>query len=143
MHLRSATAADQPTITRIIRDANINPMSLDWRRFIIAEDDGKVVGTGQIKPHGDGSRELASIAVVPERRGQNIGSEIIRALQAKESGLLYLTCRAQLETYYARFGFRRIAREEMPPYFRRIIRLANIFTAISRDGPRIIVMRRD
>lgn len=149
MNIRPATASDQPTITQIIRDAGINRMSLDWRRFIVAEDNGapstspRIIGIGQIKPHGDGSRELASIAVIPSRRGQRVGSAMIRALLAKETGVLYLTCRAQLETYYTRFGFRRIARAEMPSYFRRIIRVANIFTLLTRGGIRIIVMKRD
>ena len=148
MNIRPAIATDQKTIEHIIHDAGINPMSLDWRRFVIAEDSGdpepsrRIVGIGQIKPHGDGSRELASIAVIPSRRGQGIGSEIIRALLAQEQGALYLTCREQLESYYARFGFRRVPRDEMPPYFRRIIRVVNIFAPIMR-GVRIIVMKRD
>lgn len=142
MNIRPATATDQKTIQHIIHDAGINPMSLDWHRFVIAEDDGAVVGIGQIKPHGDGSRELASIAVIPERQSQGIGGEIIRTLIEQERGPLYLTCRGQLETYYTRFGFRRVPRDEMTPYFRRIIRVVNIFTPIMR-GVHIIVMRRD
>ncbi len=148
-HIRPATASDQKIIEHIIHAANINRLSLDWRRFIVAEDNGapssslRIIGIGQIKPHGDGSRELASLAVIPSRQGQGIGSAIIRALMAKETGVLYLTCRAQLETYYTRFGFHRIARAEMPPYFRRIIRLANIFTLLTRGGIRVIVMKRD
>ncbi len=149
MHIRPATATDQPIITQIIRDAGINRMSLDWRRFVVAEDNGapstllRIIGIGQIKPHGDGSRELASIAVIPSRRGHGVGSAIIRALLTKETGVLYLTCRAQLETYYTRFGFRQIAREGMSPHFRRIIHVANIFTLLTRGGIRIIVMKRD
>ncbi len=133
----------------MIHDAGINPMSLDWQRFIVAEDSGalstslRIIGIGQIKVHGDGSRELASLAVIPAQRGQGIGGEIIRELLAKETGMLYLTCRAQLETYYVRFGFCRVGRDEMSPYFRRIIRVANIFTLLTRSGIRIIVMKRD
>ena len=142
IHLRPAIASDQPTITRMIHDAGINPMSLDWPRFVIAEDNSETVGIAQIKVHGDGSRELASLAVIPSRQGQGIGSEIVRTLLAKETGELYLTCRAQLETYYARFGFRRIEREEMTPYFRRLMRLAKVFLTLAHaEGP--IVMKRD
>jgi N-acetylglutamate synthase-like GNAT family acetyltransferase len=141
MHLRPAIASDQPTITRMIHDAGINPMSLEWPRFVVAEDNDETVGIAQIKVHGDGSRELASLAVIPSRQRQGIGSEIIRALLAKETGVLYLTCRAQLETYYARFGFRRIGTDEMTPYFRRLMRLAGIFMTLARgEGP--IVMKR-
>jgi N-acetylglutamate synthase-like GNAT family acetyltransferase len=138
MRLRSATQADQPTIIRIVRDAQINPLDLDWRRFVVAEDDGRVVGVGQTKSHSDGSRELASIAVIPERRGQGIGGEIIRHLLAKENGDVYLTCRSQLEAYYTRFGFRRIERDAMTPYFRRITRVAGLLM----PHVRIIVMTK-
>jgi N-acetylglutamate synthase-like GNAT family acetyltransferase len=96
---------------------------------------------GQVKSHDDGSRELASIAVIPECQRQGIASEIIRALLANEQGDLYLVCRDELESFYARFGFYRIDAKEMPPYFRTIIRVVNIFTRMA--GRRGIVMKRD
>jgi N-acetylglutamate synthase-like GNAT family acetyltransferase len=155
IHISPATQSDQKTIERIIRDANINPMSLDWRRFLVAEEvgdpepcpeqsrrgSGRIVGVGQIKPHDDGSRELASIAVIPERQRQGIASEIIRALLANESGDLYLICRDELESFYVRFGFRKVGQTEMTPYFRKIIRVVNIFARVA--GRRGIVMKRD
>ncbi len=143
MNLRPATQLDQPPITRIIREANINPMSLDWHRFLVAEEDGAIIGVGQIKSHGDGSRELASIAVVPSHQGRGIARQIIEALIAQEPGTLYLTCRNQLEPFYTRFGFRKIERDEMPPYFSRLIRLANVFMPLMKHGVRIIVMKRN
>ena len=67
-----------------------------------------MVGMGQVKSHGDGSRELASIAVLPKRQGQHIGTAVINALLAREAGVvLHLSCRRELEGYYERFGFRR------------------------------------
>lgn len=141
MNLRPTTQADEKIINRIVRAVGINPMSLDWRRFLVAEDDGQVVGIGQIKPHGDGSRELASIAVIPEHRGQGIASAIIRALLEKERGEIYLLCRNELESFYARFGFRKIGRDEMPPYFRRITRVLDFLARWT--GRRGIVMKRN
>ena len=140
IQIRSAIQADQKTIARIIRDAGINPMSLDWHRFVIAEDVGAVVGIGQVKQHSDGSRELASIAVIPKRQRQGIASEIIRALLANERGDLYLVCRDELESFYARFGFRKIGQREMSPYFRRLMRVMNVIArVVGRHG---IVMKR-
>lgn len=139
--LRPAIEQDQKTITRLIHAAGINPMSLDWRRFLIAEDNGTIVGIGQVKPHHDGSRELASIAVIPSRQKQGIGGAIIHALLARENGNVYLTCRAPLESFYARFGFRIIDRAEMPPYFRRIHRIGNFFARLA--GTQMLVMKRD
>ena len=138
--IRDATEADQPTISRLIREANINRMSLRWPNFVVAEDAGAIVGVGQVKQHADGSRELASIAVVPARQGQGIGSAIIKTLLAREPGVvLYLTCRSQLEHYYERFGFRTLLAAEYPPYFRRMIPIVNTVARVFRM--RILVMR--
>ena len=51
--LRPAAAADQPRIVAIIREADINPMDLKWKNFVLAVDDamGEIVGMGQIKIH--------------------------------------------------------------------------------------------
>lgn len=143
MHIRSATVADQATIKQIIHTARLNPFSLDWRRFLVAEDAGQIVGIGQIKPHSDGSRELASIAVIPERQKQGIASALIRELIGRDAGRgdLYLICRAELEAFYARFGFRALAFNEMPPYFRRLVRVMRIVTPIAGHHGR--VMKRE
>ncbi|HEY2941485.1 MAG TPA: hypothetical protein VGN09_03535, partial [Vicinamibacteria bacterium] len=65
--IRPATQADQATIVRLVRRANLNRMNLRWPNFLVAESDGGVVGIGQVKTHRDGSRELASMVVVSER----------------------------------------------------------------------------
>src|SRR5438094_625508 len=67
--IRPASAGDQYAITAIVRAARINPRNLDWQRFLLAQWGQDIVGVGQVKPHADGSRELASIAVVPEWQG--------------------------------------------------------------------------
>jgi len=152
IRLRPATIADQPVIAAIIHEADINPMGLQWERFLLAEENGQVIGTGQLKPHSDGSIELASIAVVPTRQGQGIGSQIVRALIVQHfqntDTLLYLTCLGTNESYYVRFGFRRIGRAEMPPYFRRITRIARVLFGIGRvirpkSNNTLAVMRYD
>jgi N-acetylglutamate synthase-like GNAT family acetyltransferase len=143
--IRPATLEDQPTIHRFVREARLNPMSLNWPNFVVAQEDGKfdgeVVGVGQVKAHGDGSRELASIVVVPACQGHGIGSEVIRALLASHPGVLHLTCRRELQGYYERFGFRLLNRAEYPPYFGRMIPLVNLIGRFS--GIRILVMRRE
>ena len=144
--IRPATQADQPAIAAMVRAAGINPFSLDWPRFRVAEDAGRVVGVVQIKIHGDASRELASLAVVPDRQDEGIGGALILHLLAQPEGQppLFLMCRNELEGYYSRFGFRRVERTEMPPYFRWMTRLAGAFIAIAAlfgENHHIIVMR--
>jgi N-acetylglutamate synthase-like GNAT family acetyltransferase len=123
---RPATAADAGAVRRLIFRVGINPRDLDWRRFIVALDPrGALIGCGQVKPHSDGSRELASIAVRPKWRGRGVASEIIRRLMADDVPPLWLMCRSNLEGFYSRYGFARIEDpDRMPRYFRRVYRLA-------------------
>lgn len=126
----------------MIRAAGINPMSLKWPNFLVADDGGVTAGIGQVKQHGDGSLELASLAVLPDRQGQGIGSALVRELIARhDHEVLHLTCRRQLQGYYERFEFRRLQRADFPPYFARLIPTIN---AIGRlYGMQIVVMRRE
>jgi N-acetylglutamate synthase-like GNAT family acetyltransferase len=127
MRLREAVEADFPNIRALIRQTGINPTGLDWRRFIVAESSaGQFIGCGQLKPHSDGSLELASLAVIPAWRGKGVARVIIQALMDKAPHPLYLTCRGELGPFYEKFGFRILRREEMPPYFRRLSRFAGI-----------------
>jgi len=140
--LREAAKADFPAIRALIRQTGINPLGLDWRRFIVAESPaGAFIGCGQLKPHSDGSLELASLAVVPAWRGRGVARLIIQALMAKAPRPLYLTCRGQLGPFYEKFGFRVLRPEEMPLYFRRLSRLAGIVGKLVNET--MLVMKVD
>ena len=141
--LRSATVEDDPAIRRLVHLGRINPTGLDWCRCILAiSPDGEVIGCGQIKPHGDGSREIASIVVDPDWRGQGVARAIIEHLLAEYPGDLYLMCRSALGPFYAKFGFRSLAPGEMPRYFRRISRVAGLLHALQDEGDSLLVMQR-
>jgi len=142
--LRPAQAPDFPAIQAIIRNAQINPMGLKWDRFLVAVDqENRVIGCGQIKPHSDGSDELASIAVKPAWRGQGVARTIIERLISTHQGDLYLTCRASLGSLYKKFGFSRITDTQvMPVYFRRVTRLFKVFKFFTSSQEDLWVMRR-
>ncbi len=133
--LRPATAVDQPAIKALIRAVGINPLGLDWRRFLVAVDiGGALVGCGQVKPHRDGTRELASIAVEKGWRHQGVARAIIEALMAREAPPLWLTCASPRVPFYNRFGFREVVGPDaMPANFRRITRLFRLFQTVTRQ----------
>ncbi len=142
--LRQANAADAGTIRQIISQVHINPTGLNWLRFILAVDrKDNLIGCGQLKPHADGSLELASIAVLPEWRGMGVARSIIEHLLEQHPGRLYLTCRAQLGPLYQKFGFQVINTAEMPPYFKRLSRLVNLLSRLRHQPDRLLVMRRN
>jgi N-acetylglutamate synthase-like GNAT family acetyltransferase len=143
LKLRGAEAVDQDVITRMVTQARLNPMGLDWRRFILIEaQDGEVIACGQVKPHRDGSRELASLVVEEQWRGMGLGSAILSEFMQDYEPPLYLMCRSTLVSYYTRFGFRELTPEmEQPPYFKRIRRLfGKLVDWMAGDGSYLAIM---
>jgi N-acetylglutamate synthase-like GNAT family acetyltransferase len=152
INLRPAQAIDATFIRTLIRAYHLNPFGLDWRRFIIAEQNipakpSERVGCVQIKPHTQGSNqqavlELASLAVVPDRQGQGIGEQLVAAaLAASSPHPLYLMCAGRLQPYYERFGFTPLPLQAMPPYFRRIAFWFNLGHTPQAPLPRLAVLR--
>ncbi len=140
--LRKATAADQEAIKTLIKEVGINPLGIKWQRFLVAVDDhDQLVGCGQIKPHKDGSFELASIAVRHGWRNQGIAKTIINHLLAEATPPLWLTCQHQLTSFYEPFGFREITDlSEMPLYFKRVARMFRLFQWIPRLDMKLAIM---
>jgi N-acetylglutamate synthase-like GNAT family acetyltransferase len=141
---RPAIGSDAPRIKALVLQVRITA-GLDWQRFLIAETPaGELAGCGQVKPHRDGSRELASIATAPQWRGQGVARAIIEKLIEAHPGPLYLTCRARLGPFYDQFGFRAIMDPEaLPAYFRRVLRLARSLGWMKLIPRDLLVMQRD
>lgn len=141
--VRPAVEADAPTIRKLVMEGRINPTGLDWRRFMVAvTGDDAVIGCGQIKPHRDGSLELASLAVSESWRRQGVAHAIIEALLADHNGPLYLMCRSGLGRMYEKYGFQALDEEQMPRYFRRVSKLAGIVEGLQQHGETLLVMGR-
>jgi predicted N-acetyltransferase YhbS len=144
--LRAATAEDQAAIRRMIRDARLNPFGLHWQRFVVAQAGEVVAGIGQVKILGDGTPELASLAVLPAYRGTGVGSALVWTLVGSTAGPIYLRCASHNESYYRRFRFRTLAPQEMPGSLRRIHSLVNAATGainrVSGGNERMLIMAR-
>jgi len=141
--LRSANAGDFGGIKNLVRTARINPLGIKWPRFVIAEkDQGEVIGCAQIKSHRDGSHELASLVVAADYRCQGVARSLVTHLTGSHEGDLYLTCRSSLGEFYEKLGFESLAETQMPPYFRRINRLASLAEFLRKEGETLLVMRR-
>jgi N-acetylglutamate synthase-like GNAT family acetyltransferase len=142
--IRPALMGDSRSIRDLIHQVGINPMGLDWPRFIVAvTPEGKIIGCGQIKPHGNEVRELASIAVDDGYRGNGIARLIITSLLSKTPPPIYLMCRSALGPFYTKFGFSPVELVNMPSYFRRMARLANVFSNLTGDMNKLLVMMRE
>ena len=140
--LRPARETESAQIKDLIHFVGINPMDLDWRRFVVAVNErDEMIGCGQLKPHGKDILELASLAVYPEYQGQGVGRAIIEYLLNDSPRPLYLMCESSVGPLYEKFGFRGVSYEDMPRYFQRISRLARLATVLARREERLLVMK--
>ena len=140
--LRPARETESAQIKRLIHLVGINPIDLDWKRFVVAVNDrDEMLGCGQLKPHGKDILELASLAVFPEHRGKGIARALIEYLLKDSPRPLYLMCESSVGPLYEKFGFREIQYEEMPRYFQRISKLAGLVTTLARREERLLVMK--
>jgi N-acetylglutamate synthase-like GNAT family acetyltransferase len=137
--IRSADAGDESMIKAMIRAERLDPFNVHWQNFLVAEEAGRVIGIGQVKPYRSG-RELGSLAVAADRRQSGVGGAIIHALIERERGPLLLFCLAFREPYYAKFGFRRCRLGELPGEFKLKYAMGAILSRLIRRP--LIAMQR-
>jgi N-acetylglutamate synthase-like GNAT family acetyltransferase len=140
--LRKAQESDLTSIQELVASVGINTGGIEWNRFLVAVDQNdRVLGCGQLKPHAGGITELASIAVSPEMRGKGIARAIIEPLLAEGTRPLYLMCESALAPLYAKFGFRSLDEGEMPTYFRRVSKLPSLVAHLQQSDEHLLVMK--
>ena len=145
--IRPARQEDQETIVSYIQQAKINPRNLHWQNFLVAEDNGKVVGIRQIKVYSQGTREAASGFVLPEYRRRGISAQLMNALLAREPGPVYAMVSQKRTPYYEQFGFRQVDPSQLPADFHREYRIGRIVTTLislfAKERIRIVPLKRE
>ena len=145
--IRSARQEDQETIVSFIRQAKLNPRNLHWQNFLVAEENGRVVGIRQVKVYADGTREAASGFVLPEYRRQGISARLMNELLARETGPVYTMVNEKRAPYYEQFGFGRVDASQLPADFRKEFRIGRVVTTLlslfAKERVRIVPLKRD
>jgi amino-acid N-acetyltransferase len=144
--IRPARPEDQETIVSYIRQAKINPRNLHWENFLVAEENGRLIGMRQVKVHAQGTREVGSGFVLPEYRRQGISARLMNEILSREQDTVYLMCRDKRAPYYEQFGFRQVAVDQLPEDFHKEYRIGRFVTSLmsifSKEKVRIIPMKR-
>jgi N-acetylglutamate synthase-like GNAT family acetyltransferase len=136
--IRRATERDELAITSLVRSEHLNPIGLDWRRFVIAVDAAGVAGAVQLRRHPDDARELGSLVVRPDARGRGIAARLIDALLATAGARVLMITGAAFAAHYARWGFRRIEPARAP----RTVRFNYYFGQFVGGAMSIVAGRR-
>jgi len=125
--IRKARIDEVPEIRRLLaefsREGDVLPRTLaslyshlrDYSVF--REGDGPILGIVALHVSWDGLGEIRSLVVLPERRGQGLGSDLVRhcLAEARELGLRRVFALTTSPEFFARFGFRPFPKENLPP----------------------------
>jgi amino-acid N-acetyltransferase len=117
--IQPATGADLVFISQLLRDCTLPFADLRAEQmpdFVVARSGEKIVASGGLEPCGEVAL-FRSLAVAPDFRGRRLGERIwaelrVRATDRGFRRLFLLTTTA--EPLFARWGFRRVARETLP-----------------------------
>ena len=89
--------------------------------FLVAEQDGHLVGMGGIRPSGQQRAEVLRVRVHPATRRRGVGRAVMTALEqrAGELGIRELhldtaTNQPEAMVFYRRLGYREVGREHRP-----------------------------
>ena len=86
------------------------------REFIVAEEDGRIVGCVAVDIFWSDLAEIKSVAVVPERRGQGVGRMLVEAAEADAGklGVKKLFALTYEKGFFLSRGFEPIDRNMLP-----------------------------
>lgn len=117
MHVRGATASDAVAIRQLIEqyvaDGTLLPrtesfIAMHAHHFLVAEDEGVVVGCVHLDEYAPSLSELRSLAVDARAQGRGIGRALVHATEALAArrGCATLFAVSNDEEFFTRFGFR-------------------------------------
>lgn len=87
--------------------------------FLVAQEDGRIVGTGAVKPSEGESAELKRIWLLQEYHGQGIGYRLVTQLFefARLAGYKRMVLQTDVHMERAVSFYRRLGFKEIPPYY--------------------------
>ncbi len=140
VHIERASEADGPSILQLLRDARlpIDGLVGHLNTAFVARDDEAIVGCAALEVYPEGAL-LRSVVIAPAVRGQGLGERLTDAAitLAKSLGtpaVYLLTTTAK--SYFPRFGFARIRRDQVPASVQQSIEFRSACPASA------VVMRR-
>ena len=107
--LRTAVMTDMPIIVKMIGEFCLDFEELHPEQFVVADEDGKMLGFGRLKSYDD-AVEMGCLGVLHERRNQGIGRMIIDELVRRGPDTIWVT--TDLPGYLSPLGFQET--DDMP-----------------------------
>ena len=122
MRLRKANVQDVPDLTELInRDQTILPRSQHYvfdnlRDFIVAEEDGQIVGCASLHVLWENIAEIRAMTVAQQKMGNGLYRELVEHLleDGKTVGVQQIVALTQNPELLVDFGFSLVGRNDVP-----------------------------
>ena len=125
MIFRKATFSDVEDILKLINDyaeqglmlaRSRNTLYESLREFILAEEDGKIVGIAALHLVWNELAEIRALAVHPSKIKSGVGRKIVDMLteEAKELGVKTLFALTYQPGFFAKLQFKEVTKESVP-----------------------------
>jgi amino-acid N-acetyltransferase len=120
--IRVASAEDRASVEGLLTAADlpIDGVDAHFDTFFVVDDGSKIIGAAGIELHGSDAL-LRSVVVAEDAKGTGLGSLLTRRAldEAAARGMraVYLLT-TTAETFFPKFGFERVRREEIPEALR-------------------------
>ena len=95
---------------------SIEKLSRNFREFVVAEHDGRIVGCGGLRLYTHELGEIVALGVSAESHGRGVGRLIVETLlaQAKVLGLKQVIALTLQPGFFAKLGFRQVDVADYP-----------------------------
>ena len=124
--IRPAQTRDVKSIRKIIDEYSLQRKLLaketvtlyeDVQEFVVAEENGEVIGCGALHVLWEDLGEVRTVAVLEEFRRKKIGHQIMEAIiaRARALGLKRLFCLTFETEFFSRYGFKEITGAPVEP----------------------------
>jgi N-acetylglutamate synthase-like GNAT family acetyltransferase len=101
--IRHAIEADMAFIEEELGKSGIDAETLDYGEFVVATEEGNIVGFGRLRKTGK-FYQIGCVAVVEERRSRGIGALIVKhLLDFAQVDMVYVL--TDLVDYFKKMGF--------------------------------------
>lgn len=110
---RRAVPADEAGVLALLRQHDGLETGFAAAEFAVTVQDRRVLACGRLRRHADGALELASVAADRDHQGAGLASVLVRRLLADARGEPVYAL-ALAPGFFARHGFREVAKESLP-----------------------------
>lgn len=125
MIYRKARFSDVEEIHKLVNDYATQGLMLarsrnvlyeTLREFILAEDEGRVVGVGALHLIWDELAEVRTMAIAPEYKGKGVGRKIVETLieEGRGLGVSQIFALTYQPGFFGKLGFSEIPKENLP-----------------------------